>query len=168
MSQESKGSRSIRALSARLDAVVARHPALATFLAALVIAALIFSFSTITYQDCDDIFLLLMCKGVGLTRQPEIMKRPYERHPHVHFDDVVFVVPESPVVQRDESRHDLPFPVGITSRGPSSGGTSEFQDGSPSHHECHVRVLLQHDPVDHDCVIGRDVGILPPLCRVPR
>jgi len=61
----------IENLAERAEPWVARRPFLASWLAASLLTLLVLSVCPISYQDCDDVLLLLMCKGVGVAQAPE-------------------------------------------------------------------------------------------------
>lgn len=56
-----------------MDVLITSRPVLAPLLLALVLYGAILSFFRLSFQDCDDVLLLLLSKGVGLTGSPEPM-----------------------------------------------------------------------------------------------
>jgi len=73
MFRESGWATYLKTLYAQCESWMTRHPILGALVGASAYVSVILTFFMLTYHDCDDVFILLMSKGVGLVQQPEIM-----------------------------------------------------------------------------------------------
>lgn len=73
MSFQSSGVGGFRSAAGRCGAWIGDHPVLASLAASLALALVLLLRCTLSYQDCDDILLLMMSKGVGVADSPVVM-----------------------------------------------------------------------------------------------